>query len=847
MAATADIPNEVGRTKRHIIERPRLIRLLEQTQANIIMLVAPAGYGKTTLARQWLNDKPHVWYTATSASTDIALLSAGLAEGAREYAPDAEERLRVRLAASSHAEGDTGVLSDLLAEEFKRLPTGGWLAIDDCHLLNSSPAAGELIRHASLAASIRLLIAARRRPRWATARDLLYGQIFEIGQAGLAMDHAEAEAVLATREGKELPGLVALAQGWPAVIGLAALTADAPLTAEVPAALYEFFAEELYKEAPIKLQSAVARLALLPSLDEELIGEILGDESRVLLREAAQHGFVTTSTAGIEFHPLLQDFVVKKLGAEPDVFNEMVETTVHGLIRAKRWDDAFEVVERHKSQHLLVDLLQHSMRAMVTDGRLSTLDRWTRFARSSGVSSPLVNLGEAEIAHKRGASLRAEALAGDAARQLPDENPLKSRAFSIAGYAAHLSDREQIGFDLHTAARQTALTAADRREAIWGQLICANQLQLPIVDDLIHDLEDQATPSAAERLRLAALRFVIGVRGSGVGDAVPTFRAAHDLVSAVSDPLVRTGFLNLYSRALILQAFYGDASSVADELLADASRHRLDFVVPHALVSKGAAELGGRRLTRALHSLDDAILSAKAVGDLHNQVDALAVRCRALIVAGQFQSAVDQTEARLPQASNPTVRAEHMASRALALVGLERYDEAYELIRKAQELSPSIESRAVAKWASALAAVRTHVHRRDSPIESAFIYSWQTGILDSTVLVCRAFPEVVGLLAATDCNEKLRMIARRVDDSEQLRDLGVEVGSVLDRLSAREREVYELLVAGFTNKEIGKALFISEVTAKVHVRHILRKLGVRSRTEAVGLSVRTPADDGMHL
>jgi DNA-binding NarL/FixJ family response regulator len=50
-------------------------------------------------------------------------------------------------------------------------------------------------------------------------------------------------------------------------------------------------------------------------------------------------------------------------------------------------------------------------------------------------------------------------------------------------------------------------------------------------------------------------------------------------------------------------------------------------------------------------------------------------------------------------------------------------------------------------------------------------------------------------------------------------------------LTARELQVYSLLAEGRSNREIARALFIAETTAKVHVRNILRKLNLRTRTE----------------
>lgn len=54
----------------------------------------------------------------------------------------------------------------------------------------------------------------------------------------------------------------------------------------------------------------------------------------------------------------------------------------------------------------------------------------------------------------------------------------------------------------------------------------------------------------------------------------------------------------------------------------------------------------------------------------------------------------------------------------------------------------------------------------------------------------------------------------------------------LERLSPRELEVLQLLTQGQTNREIAQNLIVSVSTVKIHVEHILAKLGVSDRTQA---------------
>jgi DNA-binding NarL/FixJ family response regulator len=63
--------------------------------------------------------------------------------------------------------------------------------------------------------------------------------------------------------------------------------------------------------------------------------------------------------------------------------------------------------------------------------------------------------------------------------------------------------------------------------------------------------------------------------------------------------------------------------------------------------------------------------------------------------------------------------------------------------------------------------------------------------------------------------------------------------SGFDELTAREQEVFRLIATGLSNTEIAQELFISETTVKTHVTHILQKLNLRDRVQAVVFAYQT--------
>jgi DNA-binding NarL/FixJ family response regulator len=89
--------------------------------------------------------------------------------------------------------------------------------------------------------------------------------------------------------------------------------------------------------------------------------------------------------------------------------------------------------------------------------------------------------------------------------------------------------------------------------------------------------------------------------------------------------------------------------------------------------------------------------------------------------------------------------------------------------------------------------------------------------------------ELVGVIRQVYAGKKRIPVEIAVQLAEHLSD---------EPLTEREREVLQHIAGGNRNRDIADRLFISEETVKVHVKHIMEKLGASDRTEAVAIAVR---------
>ena len=838
MKAEAGEGFKIGRS--HIVKRPRLTRLLDETRARIILLIAPAGYGKTTLAREWLRDRPHGWYRGNSGTSDVAALALGLARAATAVVPGAGQRLATRLRAPTTVKEELELLAELLTEDLRQWPPDAWLVFDNYHFACDSEPAERFVEHFASSSTVRLLIASRSRPNWATARRLLYGESFEIGRNQLAMSQDEAHTVLKHRVEVEPAGLIALADGWPALVGVAALTKELDLPSErLPEELYSYFAEELYQGLSREVRQGLRRLALASVVTIDIARTLVGDNAALVMSEAASHGFFLASTQDrLEFHPLLRTFLASKFIENcDDASGHLVSELTREFIKRSDWDEAFELIVRFSRNDLLVELFETALPEMVQESRLPTLTRWIEAATSLGVVSPVIGVAEAEVALKHADLRRAEAIAMQASLQLPSGHSFRSKALWLAGTSAHLTWRDNDALDYFRRAQEVASSDIDSRQALWGRFLATETLEREDeAQALLDEYCKHSTAAIDDLLRIATGRLRLALLTGEIPQALEAHESLVLLADRSSDPLIQTSFLNAYAGLLSLAGRYDDASVAANSELAFSNKYSLAFVTPFAHLHLAEANWGLRNFRACKISIAASERTSRSDNELLFSILAT-LRARLCLAKGAPQAAIEALDVGHRWAIGCSMHAEYLAWWAFAQALAGQGDQAMALAQRAESMSHRAEVAGLTPWTRVILSLHTRETARNM-VAAAFRNACATGNIDAFVAAYRAEPEILCLLLQNDANrDALKIILERSRDYLLGEKLGLRVEIPRDSrvgmiLTKREHEVIELVSHGLTNKQIGRALFITEATVKVHLRKICRKLDVRTRTEA---------------
>jgi DNA-binding CsgD family transcriptional regulator/tetratricopeptide (TPR) repeat protein len=483
----------------------------------------------------------------------------------------------------------------------------------------------------------------------------------------------------------------------------------------------------------------------------------------------------------------------------------------------------------------LVDpVLTAAFSPLARSGLIGTLSAFASEVRLVPAFPPaIVDLVEAEVAMREGQLELAIDLAGRARERLSEGHPLRSRASVIIGQSHFLLASYDEADASFATARVDAQDGRDAADAIHGLVQTCVFGERGKIEPVLEALSKLRHESPTHLMRYTTAELNRRRFEEGLSLPLGLDEALHTL-PRVDDPHVRTSFTYSVAYAFALRADYDDAERFLSLFLDDIRSFDLEFALPYANWTAAMIALGLRRFREAERSLQAVEDSSKLSNDQGHAVNARSLRARMLLQTGQPHEALRHVQREAPVRLIPSWLGEYLGTRALVLACLERPVESDSAAEQALGTSHAAEVRVLAAAARAICAVNS-----EDPSAAMTLADDASalGVWDPVVCALRSSP---GLADAFAREETLRptveFLYQQSRDHGLARRAGLRTRSPRlpdELLSPREREVLGLIARGLRNHEISNALFIADSTTKVHVRHILEKLGVRTRAEAV--------------
>lgn len=368
------------------VARPRLLhRLRGAAGRELVLVCAPAGFGKSTLLAEWVGEdgRAVAWLSLDEADNDPVRFWRHIAAAVDGARPGVAQRAGVLVGgpgSTSVMAAVTALVNDLASAQQDLL-----LVVDDYHLIQSADVHRSvtfLLDH--LPAPLCLALAARSDPPLPLARLRARGQLVELRAADLRFTHGEAGALLAASAAPAMSEALVSAlgertEGWAAGLQLAALSlrgrSDVPgfVTGFSGSNRYvlDYLTEEVLDGQPPELTTFLLESSVLDRLSGPFCDAVLGrTDSQQMLESVERANLFLLALDGERrwwrYHHLFADLLRARLRrTAPDRMlvlhraaaawlerHGMPDAAVGAAIAGGDADTAARVVEEHLEEHL---------------------------------------------------------------------------------------------------------------------------------------------------------------------------------------------------------------------------------------------------------------------------------------------------------------------------------------------------------------------------------------------------------------------------------------------------------------------------------------------------------------
>jgi len=837
----------------------------------VTVVSSPAGSGKSSLVRSWIDDagltEDTAWVPVRREERDPQALWLSVLDSLRGTCPGSA--LVRELTAAPHLDGWTVV--ERLLEDLGSLEERVWLVIDDVHELQSTEAVQQLERLlAGAPEELRFVLLTRRDLALGLHRLRLDEELTEIRGEELRFTLEESRALLDAAgvrlSDEALEALVATTEGWAAGLRLAALSM---ITHSDPDAFAASFsgrertvAEYLLAEVLEHQPDEVTRLLLRTSVLERVTGALAdrltgGSGSERILWELEDAGaFVVAldpNRSWFRYHHLFADLLALELRrVAPDELPELHTTAAEWLAEHGYPIEAVRHAQAAEDWGLAAQLLADPWVGIYLDGRLAA-NRELLSAFPAGVVAASGELAVLAAAGARWAGSLDQA-----------ERHLRLAARASASVPQQRRERFEVALSLERLALARARNDLDAVAGEAQGLLAAGEARGSFVLGL--DGGDLRTLALAN----------LGVAEVWTGRLEQAERHLEQALAEARDTARPLLELQALAHLALLGALRPQAIAVerARQAIELARKHGWEDKVPAsvACIALGAVMLWRARLQEAESWLDRAEIGLRSDTEPTAALMLNAARTVISLVRGQDEEAA--TTYRAVERMAGQLVAEHtLASRVHSLV-LQMQIRAGEtervklaLAEMDADMRESVEMRVLLAMlrlaqgdpeatTAALApifdgsvedprweiqALLLEAKARDAlrdpggatrALESALDLAETTGLLLPFLLVPVAeLLEGHSRLRATHASlvsEILILLSGRTPAAR-----AVDAAPLQELLSDSELRVLRYLPTNLQGPEIAAELFVSLNTIRTHQRHLYAKLGVHRRAEAV--------------